>query len=262
MDPLVSQSAVEVPKPVAQVTPPVWGLVPTVLWSLLLAAVSLGTGLLSLIFYLNLAGISDMVAAEGLVNELLHDRTFSSYSRIADLLVSVPLIIGIVKLRRGSNVNDYLGLKAPPLKEALRWSLITLCFCVLFQAFAFIWQPPPSEYMEHAYYGNAAPPWLYLLATIIAAPIYEEIFFRGFLFKGLAASRLRWSGAALITAVLWAGAHQQHNWFGMLYVFGGGLILGIARAKTNSTLLTVWLHILVNGLAAARRLFLQLQESW
>jgi membrane protease YdiL (CAAX protease family) len=46
----------------------------------------------------------------------------------------------------------------------------------------------------------------------------------------------------------------------MLYVFGGGVILGIARTKTNSTLLTVWLHILINGLAAARIIFVQLQE--
>lgn len=260
---LASPTVVEPQAPVTQGQPPTWGLVATVLWSVLIAVVSLGTSLLSVIVYLNLTGDSDEVAAEGFVNELLYDRTFPSYSRIADLLICVPLLIGIVKLKRGSNLNDYLGLRAPPLREALRWSLITLCFCLLFQASAFMWPPPTSQYMQHAYYGSAAPRWLYWLATILAAPVYEEIFFRGFLFKGLAASRLlRSSGATLITAVLWAGAHQQHNWFGMLYVFGGGLIWGIARAKTNSTLLTVWLHILVNGLAVAQSLFLELQESW
>src|SRR5688572_27214526 len=196
MAPLVSQAAADAQAPADQVRSAVWGPVTTVLWTVLIAAVSLVAGVFGLLLYLNwVRDVSDRTTAEAVINEFRFDRTFSSFSHIATLLVCLPLIIGIVKLKRGSVLSDYLGLKWPPLKEALRWSLITLCYGLLFQAISFIWQPPPSEYMVKAYVGSASPRWLFWLATIIAAPIYEEICFRGFLFKGLAASRLRWSGA-------------------------------------------------------------------
>lgn len=261
MDATASQTAADSQPPAAQGSPRIWGPVATVLWGVLIAFVTLVTHVSSLVLYLTVVrGVSDRFTAEAVVNEVRFDRTFSSFFHFATLLVTVPLIIGIVKLKRGSKVNDYLGFKWPPLKEALRWSLITLSYCVLFQTISLIWEPPLSEYMVKAYYGSAFPRWLSWLATIVAVPIYEEICYRGFLLKGLAASRLRWSGATLLTAALWAGVHQQYNWFWMLYVFGGGVILGVAQTKTNSTLLTVWLHILGNGLAAAQTVFVQLQE--
>ena len=261
MEPLDSQTAPDDQEPVAPVRPAIWGPVATVLWGVLIAVVTVVTHLFSLFLYLTwVRGVPDRITAEAVINEVRFDRTFSWVFHIATLFVAVPLIIGIVKLKRGSKVNDYLGLYWPPLKETLRWSIVTLCYCLLFQTISLIWEPPPSEYMEKAHYGSAFPRWLSWLATIIAVPIYEEICYRGFLLKGLAASRLRWSGATLLTAALWAGVHQQYNWFWMLYVFGGGVILGLVRAKTNSTLLTMWLHILVNGLAAAQTAFVQLQE--
>jgi membrane protease YdiL (CAAX protease family) len=87
------------------------------------------------------------------------------------------------------------------------------------------------------------------VAIVVGAPIFEEIAFRGFLFKGLAASRLRWFGATIITSLLWAGIHLQYDWYEVSVIFVLGLVLGSARAMTNSTLLTIWLHCLVNILA-------------
>lgn len=101
-------------------------------------------------------------------------------------------------------------------------------------------------------YGSASPRWLIWVAVLIAAPIFEEVCFRGFLFKGLAASRLRWQGATVITAVLWAAIHIQYDWYGIGAVFGLGLLLGTTRALTNSTLLTIWLHGLINLLATVQ----------
>lgn len=104
-------------------------------------------------------------------------------------------------------------------------------------------------------YGSASPRWLLWLAVNIGAPIFEEISFRGFLFKGLAASRLRWQGATVITAVLWAVIHQQYDWYGLAVVFALGLLLGVVRAKTHSTVLTMWLHCLINLVATAQVAF-------
>jgi membrane protease YdiL (CAAX protease family) len=258
MDPLVSEAA-DAQAPADQVSPAIWGPVATVLWTVLIAVVALVVQLCTVFAYMliTVGYPGDQTAA--VIGQLAINRAVRSICTFATLLVLVPLVIGIVKLKRGSKVDDYLGLKWPPLKEALRWSIIALCYCLLFEAITLLWEPPVSEITVKTY-ATGSRGWLFWLALTIATPIHEEICFRGFLFKGLAASRLRWSGATLITAALWAAAHLQHNWFWMLYVFGGGLILGIVRAKTNSTLLTIWLHIIVNGLAAAKTVFVQLQE--
>ncbi len=100
-------------------------------------------------------------------------------------------------------------------------------------------------------YESANPRWVLWLAVAVAAPIFEETFFRGFLFAGLAASRLHWYGATIITSALWAVIHQQYDWYRISVIFAFGLILGTVRAMTNSTLLTIWLHGLVNVVAIA-----------
>lgn len=258
-DPLASVATTNAQAPADQVSPAVWGPVATLLWSVFIVVVVVVVELCTpFVYMLITVGYPDEQMA-AILGQLASNRTVRSVCTFATLLVSVPLVIGIVKLKRGSKVDDYLGLKWPLLKEALRWSIITLCYCLLFQAITLLWEPPVAELRARTY-ATGSRGWLFWLALSIATPIHEEICFRGFLFKGLAASRLRWSGATLITAALWAGAHLQHNWFWMLYVFGGGVILGIVRARTNSTLLTMWLHILVNGLATAQTVFMQLQE--
>jgi membrane protease YdiL (CAAX protease family) len=72
------------------------------------------------------------------------------------------------------------------------------------------------------------------------------LFFRGFLIKGLAESRLRWQGAVLISSGLWSVIHVQYDAYYMSAVFVLGLILGTARVKTGSTLLAFLLHSFVN----------------
>lgn len=89
---------------------------------------------------------------------------------------------------------------------------------------------------------GSRPAWLPSLGS-------REICFRGFIFKGLAESRLRWYGATLVTAILWAAIHLQYDWYGISCIFALGLLLGTARAKTNSTLLTMWLHSVINIMA-------------
>jgi membrane protease YdiL (CAAX protease family) len=43
--------------------------------------------------------------------------------------------------------------------------------------------------------------------------------------------------------------HVQFDWFELSVTFALGVVFGAARALTNSTLLTIWLHCLVNLLA-------------
>ena len=97
--------------------------------------------------------------------------------------------------------------------------------------------------------------WLLVLAFCVAAPISEEFFARGFLYRGWSESFLRPPGAILLSSIAWTSLHLQYDWFFFGEVFSIGLLFGYIRYRTGSTWLTIVLHGL-NNLAAT------LQTIW
>ena len=89
-------------------------------------------------------------------------------------------------------------------------------------------------------------------ALVIAAPVGEEIVFRGFLYRGWAQTpRAVWP-AIVVISVLWAVIHTQYDWFGVFQIFLIGLLLGWIRWRSGSTLLTIGLHALINTWATVQ----------
>jgi membrane protease YdiL (CAAX protease family) len=91
--------------------------------------------------------------------------------------------------------------------------------------------------------------WLLLIAFCVAAPISEEFFARGFLYRGWSESFLKVPGAIILSSIVWTVLHLQYDWFFLGEVFSIGLLLGYLRYRTQSIWLTVVLHGL-NNLAA------------
>jgi membrane protease YdiL (CAAX protease family) len=91
--------------------------------------------------------------------------------------------------------------------------------------------------------------WLLVLAFCVAAPVSEELFARGFLYRGWSESFLRPPGAILLSSLVWTALHLQYDWFFFGEVFCIGLLFGYIRYRSNSTWLTIILHGL-NNLAA------------
>jgi CAAX protease family protein len=89
------------------------------------------------------------------------------------------------------------------------------------------------------------------LAFVIAAPVGEEILFRGFMFRGWAASPLGPIGTIVLTSAIFALVHLQYDWFGMVQTGSLALLFGWLRWRSGSTLLTIFLHTLVNFVATA-----------
>jgi membrane protease YdiL (CAAX protease family) len=98
-------------------------------------------------------------------------------------------------------------------------------------------------------YATANPVWLLWIALVIAAPLFEEMLFRGFLLKGFATSFMGPIGAVFVTSGVWAVLHVQYDAFDMATVFCSGLLLGTARLVTGSLLVPLALHAAVNLLA-------------
>jgi membrane protease YdiL (CAAX protease family) len=91
--------------------------------------------------------------------------------------------------------------------------------------------------------------WLLVLAFCVAAPVSEELFARGFLYRGWSESFLRPPGANFLSSLVWTALHLQYDWFFFGEVFCIGLLFGYIRYRSNSTWLTIILHGL-NNLAA------------
>ncbi len=98
--------------------------------------------------------------------------------------------------------------------------------------------------------------WLLVFAFCVAAPISEELFARGFLYRGWSETFLRPAGAILLSSVVWTGLHLQYDWFFFGEVFSIGLWLGYLRHRSNSTWLTIVLHGLNNLGAVGQTIWL------
>jgi uncharacterized protein len=98
--------------------------------------------------------------------------------------------------------------------------------------------------------------WLLVLAFCVAAPVTEELFARGFLYRGWSESFLRVPGAIVLSSVVWTGLHLQYDWFFFGEVFCIGLWFGYIRYRSNSTWLTIVLHGLNNLGAVVQTMYL------
>ena len=96
--------------------------------------------------------------------------------------------------------------------------------------------------------------WLLVIAFCVAAPVTEEFFARGFLYRGWSESFLGPAGAIVLSSLVWTALHLQYDWFFFGEVFSIGLLLGYLRYRSNSIWLTVFVHGL-NNLAAVVQTF-------
>jgi len=86
-------------------------------------------------------------------------------------------------------------------------------------------------------------PWLLAVMTVLAAPLVEEIFFRGFLFAGFR-QRYGWQKAALISSVIFAAGHLQP--FAILPLFMFGYVFAYMYHRSRSLWVPILLHFALN----------------
>ncbi len=160
---------------------------------------------------------------------------------------------------------DVLSLKRP----AQGWAVLPLALLPLFAvsaawtALLLLWQPgvvyqdlrPFQELIK----GNAV--WIILPVICLGAPLSEELLFRGFLFSGLAKSRLGLAGTAVLTTVLWTSLHAGYSAFGLIEVLGIGLYLSWLLVRTGSIWVTIFCHAVYNTVVAASLLLIGLPQA-
>ncbi len=165
---------------------------------------------------------------------------------------SAPLCLGgmilLVRLRKQWLVRDYLSLNWAPAKSFAAWSAALAVYLAVCETTVRLLGIDTGDFMTRAYRTAGFLP-LFFAALLVAAPLFEELFFRGFMFRGIQQSRLGTTGAVLITALAWTLMHVQYDIVQLAVIFGGGILLGVARARSNSTCLTIAMHALWNAMA-------------
>jgi membrane protease YdiL (CAAX protease family) len=171
---------------------------------------------------------------------------------LACTLFSYPFVVGFtvlfIKLRKGNTLVDYLALRKTGIKPLLIWAGWTCGLLVLMNMLGSLFPQDPPEIMialiSNAHIG------LVFITLVIVAPMVEELFFRGFMFKGISASRLGGAGAVVLSTLFWVAIHGfQYGWFPLVYLTFLGVILGMARLKTGSVFIPMILHAANNLLS-------------
>ncbi len=101
--------------------------------------------------------------------------------------------------------------------------------------------------------GNTVAFTFILLAIAFGAPIVEELFFRGFVFGAFAKLRLHPILSVLFTALLFGLIHFEPK--RLLLLVGIGIVLGVARWRTGSTITSTIAHMVNNLLGVVGLLF-------
>lgn len=227
--------------------PRVWGGWATIGLSLAIFAVYfLITFLITVIFTALDIANNPGISPSQLTQHLANNGLLISLVVILSAIAGIIFIIIFIKLRRGFTVTQYLALKRISWRTILvLLGLIVVLFMVSAGIDTFFQKPQDTEFTSQAYLTSVYPVLLWL-AVVVFAPIFEECFFRGFLFVGLRQSRIGAVGAVLITSISWAGLHTQYSIYGILTIFVLGIVLGIVRLKTKSLWSTIFIHAVWN----------------
>ena len=220
-----------------------WGIVGTFIWSIIIAIIFIFTQGMTVAIYIGLAyGKIDANELGGLLSDLKTNGYVISLCTFATLVICGGLILGIIKLKKGTRIKDYLGLNRVKIKTLFLWLSIVIIYILVSDIFAVsLGRPIVPEFMS-SLYSSIGRVWLLWLAILVAAPVFEEIFFRGFVFTGLSSSFIGPIGTVILTSFAWSVIHIQYDLYNIASIFGLGLVLGTARLVSGSVVLTIGLH--------------------
>ena len=228
-------------------TGPVWGLPGTILWGLVIATVFVFAQIFGLGLFVALSHPDvDQPSFERLMGEYQFHGIGISLGVYCALILCVPVMLGAIKLKRGARIKRYLGLRWFDLRAFCYWFLIVFACLLAYDGLAYLLGISIVPDFSITIYESAQGSWILWLAIVLAAPLLEEMLFRGFLFSGIATSFPGPAGAIVTTSLLWAIIHVQYDYVWMLSIFIIGLALGVVRYKTGSIVLTFALHAAIN----------------
>jgi membrane protease YdiL (CAAX protease family) len=177
------------------------------------------------------------------------------------------VLLLLVILRKYGNIWPNLGARRPQLKRpgwhrapiigAIPWFIVLAflaslmarlllgLYVIIVQAFDADFLLPEQQIPEEVF-DSIAVQVAAGLSVVVAAPIVEELFFRGFLFAGIRKLIGVWP-AALISSLVFAVVHAQS---GLIIPFTGvGLLLAYLYHRSRSIYVPIAMHFFFNAVS-------------
>jgi hypothetical protein len=169
-------------------------------------------------------------------------------------LLSTPLVLAYLALAvHLSRVpfREYMALKWPRWRDVLIGIGALAAVLAIAGLGATLTGQETPEFMTESFRTarDAGMLPLYFFSFAVLAPLQEELFFRGFLYRGLSTAIGPWV-TILLTSAVWSVIHLQYNPFFLAEIFLLGVTFGWLRMRSDSTILTLLLHGMMNALAA------------
>jgi uncharacterized protein len=161
-------------------------------------------------------------------------------------LVIVAFMVLIVK--REPNRDFWQAIRWNWPKNWSSYFLVGIALSFALQGIAHF-LPMPKELPMDRFFRTPVEAWALSLFSVTLAPLFEELFFRGFLYPVLV-RRLGMTTAVLTTAATFGLIHAPQlgrAWGPVLVIFMVGLALTITRAVTKSVASSLIMHTAYNG---------------
>jgi CAAX protease family protein len=157
----------------------------------------------------------------------------------------VPFALAASKGASVAQAMRRLGLVAFRRLDALKWmgAAIGIYLVFVMAYVALVGEPEQDDFAD-----DLGPLWIQVLLIAIAAPIGEEVCFRGMLFGGLRERLPMWA-AALISAALFGLLHVTTGISVVPPLIAFGFLLALLYERTGSILPCILLHMLNNSVA-------------
>lgn len=163
---------------------------------------------------------------------------------LASNLFTLVFLLLFFPLRRKNPLREFQLQPIPPLAAAGAVSIAPVLYGVVTLVLFLL----PAAWMADYAQASAAlndTGLLPFLSVALAAPVVEEVIFRGLIQSRLAHALPGWP-AVVLSALLFALCHGQPVWMG--YAFVLGMVLGIMAWRTGSILPSILTHIVFNAI--------------
>ncbi|WOH37030.1 CPBP family intramembrane glutamic endopeptidase [Thalassotalea fonticola] len=180
----------------------------------------------------------------------LTDGDVTTVFSILMAIFTVPLLAYGTRNLSTKQRLDYFALQHRfNFNEFKPWLMLTLVYIVLSYLINILLDVRMPQWMldmrDTIDYG-----WLSLLSVCLIAPIFEELVFRGFIFSKIERTRLRKSGAVVVTAIIFTLIHTQYDGIVLADLFVLSVLLSFIRLKTNNLKYCIAVHMLNNMVSA------------
>lgn len=183
---------------------------------------------------------TDSKDIDEIIKILSTDATTVSTGIILGTLSAIVFLVLLIRFRK-VDVKQHLMLYPFLPRDLLNWFAVLVGFTAVFAIISSLISHETPDFMLKIWSSRGNTLFL-LFAIIIAAPVFEEVLFRGFMFSGIQNSHLGTGAAIVISSAFWAMIHTQYGSFELITIFILGIVLAVSRIASGSIYVPIILH--------------------